>query len=107
LNSERWHQIAEIFQAAVEMAARSRNAGRSWACGEDAELRSEVESLLAMGSGPDTLLTTVISAAARSISVERNDDLIGRRIGAYKVTGYIGEGGMAEVVRAVRDDDEY
>jgi hypothetical protein len=107
LNSERWQQIEEIFQAAVEMAAHERPAFLDRACGEDTELRSEVESLLAMESGPDTLLTTVISAAARSISVERNDDLIGRRIGAYKVTGYIGEGGMAEVVRAVRDDDEY
>src|SRR6185312_683201 len=32
---------------------------------------------------------------------------IGRRVGVYRIVAEIGSGGMSEVYRAVRDDDEY
>ena len=32
---------------------------------------------------------------------------IGRRLGAYRIVGELGSGGMSEVFRAVRADDEY
>jgi eukaryotic-like serine/threonine-protein kinase len=107
LNPERWQQIEQVFQAAVEIEPAERTAFLERACSGDLDLLREVESLLAKENEADTLLTTVISAAAQSLSEVEADNLVGRRIGPYRVTGLIGEGGMAEVVRATRDDDEY
>ncbi|HEX6185320.1 MAG TPA: serine/threonine-protein kinase, partial [Pyrinomonadaceae bacterium] len=50
------------------------------------------------------------NTAAASASLEGDSavgGVVGRRVGAYRVTGVIGQGGMAEVYRAVRDDDQF
>jgi serine/threonine-protein kinase len=107
MTPERWRQIEEIFQAAVERAPEERAAFLDQACAGDPELRQEVESLLAQEDSQETILTAAISAAAESLSATHSDDMIGRRIGVYRVTGLIGQGGMAEVFQAVRDDDQY
>ncbi|MBS1787630.1 MAG: hypothetical protein JST85_07910, partial [Acidobacteria bacterium] len=47
MSLERYEQADEIFQSAVELAAEERAAFLDRACASDAELRKEVESLLA------------------------------------------------------------
>jgi serine/threonine-protein kinase len=105
MTPERWGQIEEIFQAAVERAPEERAAFLDEACAGDPNLRQEVESLLAQDD-QKTLLATAISAAAESLSAG-SQEMIGQRIGPYRVTGLIGQGGMGMVYRAVRDDDQY
>ncbi|HKY05250.1 MAG TPA: serine/threonine-protein kinase, partial [Blastocatellia bacterium] len=106
MTPERWHQIEEIFFAALDLPPGERDSFIKEACAGDDQLHKEVESLLAKEDEQETLMATAIQAVARSLSVE-GDDLVGRRIGPYRVIGHVGEGGMAEVVKAVRDDDEY
>ncbi len=47
-SNDRWQkQVNEVFDAAVELAESARTRFLDQACGEDRELRAEVESLLA------------------------------------------------------------
>ena len=69
-------------------------------------MRSEVESLLAH-EVPDTFIKAPIKGAASSLADQAEESIIGRRIGVYRVIGLIGRGGMGNVYRAVRDDDQY
>ncbi len=47
IDPERWHQIEQICEAALEREAGERAAFLKEACGKDEGLRREVESLLA------------------------------------------------------------
>jgi len=47
MHPERWRRLVELFEAASRLVAADRPAFLERACGGDAELRREVESLLA------------------------------------------------------------
>jgi len=116
MTPERWRQVEEIFQAAIERDAAERDKFLTEACGGDAELRREVVTLLdyeiatAIEGQP---FQQAIMGAARSLNIEQiqprglDDNLVGRRIGAYRVTGLIGRGGMGSVYSAERDDAQF
>jgi serine/threonine-protein kinase len=46
MNPERWRRIEQLYSAAVERTPAEQAAYLAEACGEDQELREEVESLL-------------------------------------------------------------
>jgi serine/threonine protein kinase/tetratricopeptide (TPR) repeat protein len=104
LTPERWQRIKEVFAGTQERSATERGAFLQEACGADELLRSEVESLLAASE------SEAAEVASASASIERSrveDAMIGRRIGAYKITRRIGRGGMATVYLASRADEQY
>lgn len=116
MTPERWRQVEEIFQAAIERDDKERDDFLAKACGDDAELRREVATLLAYetdGALTNQPFRQAIESAARSLSVEQvkpnepDDNLIGRRIGAYRVISLIGRGGMGSVYLAERDDAQF
>ena len=47
MSSERWERTKEILEQALRLAPEERQAYLDSACGTDADLRSEVESLIA------------------------------------------------------------
>src|SRR5579884_3255683 len=99
MTSERWSQIKTIFTEALERPPEQRDLFLATACGDDHELRSEVESLLAVHDPSETLTPTpAVQSATGSVD---------RRIGPYTLIREIGRGGMAVVYLASRSDEQF
>jgi non-specific serine/threonine protein kinase/serine/threonine-protein kinase len=94
-----------IFFEAVDMPVEERPELLADRCGADAELRAEVESLLANDDpGDDFMATPVIERPDRTTrSVEAPPVASGRRIGRYEIRKVIASGGMGTVYEAVQD----
>ncbi|HSE40209.1 MAG TPA: serine/threonine-protein kinase [Acidobacteriota bacterium] len=107
MTPERWKKIEEIFSQAIELPKTERTQFLQRTCADDSELLAELQSLLQQDYPTGTLMGTVISHAAGSLSESELKKLEGRHIGPYRITGLIGQGGMAEVYSAIRDDDQY
>ncbi len=98
---DRRRRIEEVCDAALDRDAHERAAFVAAACGSDAALRQEVESLLAHAQRAEGFLAAPIGeVAAHVLAEEHTASLVGRQIGSYKILSRIGEGGMGEVYRA-------
>jgi serine/threonine protein kinase len=97
-----WKEVERLYHAALARDAGERAAFLRDACGDDAELRREVESLLAQASAAKRFLTgPAVAAVANMMTTgEHGESLIGRQIGVYRVVSLLGAGGMGEVYRA-------
>ena len=100
-----WSRLEDLFHRAAEIPAAQRSAFLDGECAGDPRLRAEVESLLGHDAPPGAGFQDAIQREAEAVAARQWP--IGRRIGAYRVTGIIGEGGMGAVYSAVRDDDQY
>lgn len=97
----RWTRIEEIYSLALEATANERETLLARACGTDVELKREVESLLAAhDAAPDFLISSAVDVAADLLSKAGEADVVGRCVGPYEITAWIGAGGMGDVYRA-------
>jgi serine/threonine protein kinase len=101
VTSDRWREVQALFHAAQERPESERAAFVQAACAGDADLRREVESLLAQPlSAAGFLDEAALALAAPLLSHMESQRLTGRRLGAYQIEGRIGAGGMGGVYRA-------
>jgi tRNA A-37 threonylcarbamoyl transferase component Bud32/tetratricopeptide (TPR) repeat protein len=107
MTPERWAQVKALFGESLDMLPAERAAFLARV--PDADLVAEVQSLLEAHEQPGTFLDTEAqdfrAAAFAASSAARSR--IGERIGAYRIVGVLGAGGMGDVFEAVRDDDQY
>ena len=107
MTPERWQRIKQLFGAAVALESENRAAFLAESCMDDAELRAEVESLLAHShenAVVDLPAAAYVTGSAFRFGAEQ---WIGHRLGPYELTSLLGHGGMGEVYRARRVDAEY
>jgi serine/threonine protein kinase/Flp pilus assembly protein TadD len=96
MNPHRWKEIDEIFAAALERDLAERPAFLVKACGDDEQLRQEVESLIAH-IVPDSMDEgRAVEEATRLLGQTATEPTI-ERIGRYQVIRSLGAGGMGRV----------
>jgi serine/threonine protein kinase/tetratricopeptide (TPR) repeat protein len=115
VSRERFERLDAIFREALRRPAAAREAFLDAACGDDAGLRAEVDALLAEdratrgaldepalgpGQGGDE---SPVARAAAALHREPTE-LIGGRIGPYRLLEEIGEGGFGVVYMAEQSE---
>ncbi len=107
MDAERWRTVQRLFHGALEVPGGERDAYLAEVCGDDAELRSEVESLLEAHFSDDDFLerSAVETVPTGAATVE--PDLTGIRVGSYELLERIGSGGMGDVFLASQATAEF
>jgi serine/threonine protein kinase/Tol biopolymer transport system component len=96
-----WKRVEEIYHQAAARDVADRAAFLDAACSGDAAVRREVESLLAQeGAASRFFAAPAVEAVANMLTDDTGTSIVGRRIGSYEITGFLGAGGMGEVYRA-------
>jgi eukaryotic-like serine/threonine-protein kinase len=97
-NSER---IADIVESALECDPSERAEFFEKACGDDVDLRKEVESLLRFAKKTtDFIEKPAYETAAEIIAAPGGELKAEEELGEYVILSLIGEGGMGEVYLA-------
>ena len=99
-----------VLAEALELDTGPQREFLDEACAHDADLRAQVDILLAhkVDTGDDAMEACVADAARfRMDADDQRATRIGNRIGVYRIVRELGHGGMGTVFLAERDDEHY
>ncbi|WP_347260568.1 protein kinase [Rudaea sp.] len=114
MDTQRWQLAGDIFEKLLDVPTSEREPLLSTLCGDDAELRGVVVSMLdsqesdRAGAGVFVAKTVAQKqfAAARA-SLERDSETVDSRIGPWRLVRRVGAGGMGVVWLAERADGQF
>jgi serine/threonine protein kinase len=102
MRPESLEQIEIIYNEALALPPEERPAFLDRACGDDRDLRGEIESLLLCEQQASTCLDKpAIHFVAESLASEGGGVFVGRMLGRYQLLSLVGQGGMGDVYCAV------
>src|SRR5262245_7259265 len=93
---EDWLRLKEVFEGARVLPADRRPAYLAAACHDNPALLHEVEQLIASYERAHTFLEKPLTLLDENIGTD-NLSPVPERIGAYRITAPLGEGGMGAV----------
>ena len=97
MNNKDHKKIKKLFNAALEKEPGERERFLSEECGDDVELRHEIESLLSVYESSESFMEEpLVGSPARNLRLKKGD-----RIRHYEIIKKIGRGGMGEVYLAM------
>jgi TolB-like protein/tetratricopeptide (TPR) repeat protein len=108
---EQWREVQALLDSALDLPAGERDAFLQSGCVDRPALRAEVAALLRACDDSTHFLSEPVGQLAAPLLTAamqaRELDLIGSRIGTYRVVREAGRGGMGLVFVAERADGEY
>lgn len=108
MQRERWQQVEDAVQRALELKPGERAHFLDQVYSSDPHLYAEVESLLEYEKqAADFIEAPAYVLAAEVLADDGRGLVAGRRIGPYKVVREIGRGGMGAVFLAERADGQF
>jgi len=106
-NDEKRRRAKDLFLDALEQEPSERRRFLDEVCGENRALRLEIESLLRAHSRAGEFLKHPALDGDPPGPFTDIEEIIGQRVGAYRIVRLLGTGGMGTVYLGELDDDEF
>ncbi|MEM7244580.1 MAG: protein kinase [Acidobacteriota bacterium] len=109
MSDDRYERANDLFVEALGLDTAERESFLSASCGDDAELRAEVDSLLALAEagrqlGDSSRVEKVVAAQAAELIDDATPSWVPEQVGSYRVQSLIAEGGMGLVYHAEQEN---